>query len=284
MTQAETQLKAADGAVAARLPETYQWLLVPVQATPQAPLSWEAVRLTGQDALAPRASKKLRSEELLIAALGATRLRMEMDKVPLWRGNHVSVSQLAQDFASYLYLPRLRQPMVLAEAARVGISLLTWEQDGFAYAESYDEVGQRYRGLRCNTGVMLTPDDKGLLVKPEAARAQLDQQVPPPPGPGPQPDPGPGPGPGPVPEPGPNKVRPKRYFGTVQLDSERVGRDAGQIASEVIAHLTGLVGAKVSVTLEITAEIPEGAPEHVVRIVTENARTLKFGPQGFEAE
>lgn len=286
VTQAETQLKAADGAVAARLPETYQWLLVPVQATPQAPLSWEAVRLTGQDALAPRASKKLRSEELLIAALGATRLRMEMDKVPLWRGNHVSVSQLTQDFASYLYLPRLRQPMVLAEAARVGISLLTWEQDGFAYAESYDEVGQRYRGLRCNTGVMLTPDDKGLLVKPEAARAQLDQQVPPPPGPGPQPDPGPGPGPGPGPdpEPGPNKVRPKRYFGTVQLDSERVGRDAGQIASEVIAHLTGLVGAKVSVTLEITAEIPDGAPEHVVRIVTENARTLRFGPQGFEAE
>jgi len=108
VSQAETQLKAADGAVAARLPEIYQWLLVPVQASPQAPLSWEAIRLTGQDALAPRASKKLRSDELLISALGATRLRMEMDKVPLWRGDHVSVLQLAQDFASYLYLPRLR--------------------------------------------------------------------------------------------------------------------------------------------------------------------------------
>ena len=33
--QAETQKTAADGAVTARLPETYQWLLVPVQATPQ---------------------------------------------------------------------------------------------------------------------------------------------------------------------------------------------------------------------------------------------------------
>ena len=33
--QAETQKLAADGTVTARLPETYQWLLVPVQATPQ---------------------------------------------------------------------------------------------------------------------------------------------------------------------------------------------------------------------------------------------------------
>lgn len=33
--QAETQKSAADGAVTARLPETYQWLLVPVQTTPQ---------------------------------------------------------------------------------------------------------------------------------------------------------------------------------------------------------------------------------------------------------
>src|SRR6266581_3029178 len=34
--QAETQKAAADGAVTARIPETYQWLLVPVQTTPQA--------------------------------------------------------------------------------------------------------------------------------------------------------------------------------------------------------------------------------------------------------
>jgi hypothetical protein len=36
--QADTQRTAADGAVTARLPETYQWLLVPTQASPQAPV------------------------------------------------------------------------------------------------------------------------------------------------------------------------------------------------------------------------------------------------------
>ena len=35
VTQAETQKSAAEGAVTARLPETWQWLLVPVQSTPQ---------------------------------------------------------------------------------------------------------------------------------------------------------------------------------------------------------------------------------------------------------
>jgi hypothetical protein len=40
----------------------------------------------------------------------------------------------------------------------------------------------------------------------------------------------------------------------------------------------------VTVTLEIEATVPDGTPEHVVRIVTENSRTLRFTSQGFETE
>ena len=76
----------------------------------------------------------------------------------------------------------------------------------------------------------------------------------------------------------------RRFYGSVVLDSTRVGRDAGRIAEEVIAHLASLPGAEVRVTLEIDASIPDGASENVVRTVTENARTLKFGSQGFETE
>ena len=46
----------------------------------------------------------------------------------------------------------------------------------------------------------------------------------------------------------------------------------------------GLVGADVTVTLEIHAEVPSGAADTVVRIVTENCRTLKFSDHGFESE
>lgn len=79
-------------------------------------------------------------------------------------------------------------------------------------------------------------------------------------------------------------LKPRRFHGTVALDATRVGRDAGKIAEEVIAHLAGLVGAKVTVTIEVSAEIPDGAPEQVVRTVTENSKTLKFTSHGFEIE
>ena len=77
---------------------------------------------------------------------------------------------------------------------------------------------------------------------------------------------------------------PKRFHGTVTLDSTRVGRDAGKIAEEVIAHLVGMPGSNVNITLEIEAKIPGGAPDNIVRTVTENSRTLKFTSHGFEKE
>lgn len=290
--QAETQKGAADGAVTARLPETYQWLLVPVQQNPKAAVEWQALKLTGQDALAARASKKLRSEELLLTAFASTRLRMELDRVPLWRGDHVAVKQLVEDFARYLYLPRLKDSSVLLGAIQEGVGLLTWEQDSFAYADSYDDGAERYRGLRGGQVVLaIDADSSVLLVKPDVARRQLDaeQVVAPTPG-----DKAPlspegvdtgGTGVSGEPAaPAPATLRLTRYHGTVTLDPARVGRDAGRIAEEVIAHLTGLVGSAVTVTLEIQAEIPSGAPDHVVRTVTENGRTLKFTSQGFEKE
>ena len=292
--QAEIQKEAASSAVTVRLPEAYQWLLVPGQSRPDAPIEWLAMRLSGQDSLAARASKKLKGDELLVTGFAASRLRMELDRVPLWRGDHVSIKQIVEDFARYLYLPRVGDQTVLLKSMSGGVALLTWEHDAFAYADSFDDEAKRYRGLRGGQLVSLPDADApGLLVKPDVARRQLDAEKPPPGGggeavrsgtEGEDPAPGGGPGPG-VPPPGmPTATQPVRFHGTVPLDSTRVGRDASRIADEVISHLSGLVGAKVTVTLEIEAEVPSGAPEHVVRTVTENSRTLKFTNQGFEKE
>ena len=38
----------------------------------------------------------------------------------------------------------------------------------------------------------------------------------------------------------------------------------------------------MTMTVEIEAEIPSGAPDNVVRMVTENCRTLKFENSGFK--
>ena len=295
--QAEIQRVAADSTVTARLPETYLWLLAPTQATPQSAVTWQATRLSGPDALAVRASRKLRHEELLVTALAASRLRMELDRVPLWRQNHVAIRQLVDDFARYLYLPRLKDPAVLIAAIRDGFGLLTWQQDSFAYAESYDEVAARYRGLRVGQQVFVSEHDTGLLVRPSVARQQIDAETPPP---APAAIPGPSglaptasaPGAAPTPvtaaPPDAQKPvrppRPTRYYGSVALDPARVGRDASLIADEVITHLVGLIGSNVRVTLEIEADIPAGAPDNVVRTVTENSQTLKFTSHGFEVE
>ena len=293
--QAESQRTAADSAVAARIGETYQWLLVPVQPTPQSNVEWQAIRLAGQGPLAERASRRMRNDELLVTTFAGTRLRMELDRIPLWRGDHVEVRQLVDDFARYSYLPRLKDPSVLLEAIRNGLALMTWEHDSFAYADGYDDGPGRYRGLQSGPRAALADDDPGLVVHPQVARRQMDAETVPPATPTegggtttyvqepsrygevretPASDPL-------APTPQPSA---RRYHGSVKLDPTRVGRDASQVADEVIAHLAGLLGADVKLTLEIEANIPDGAPEQVVRIVTENSRTLSFDDSGFETE
>ncbi len=292
--QAESQKTAADSAVGARIGETYQWLLVPVQLTPQSNVEWQGIRLAGQGHLAERASRRMRNDELLVTTFAGTRLRMELDRIPLWRGEYVAVRQLVDDFARYSYLPRLKDPSVLLEAIRNGLALMTWEQDSFAYADGYDDSVGRYRGLQSGPRGALADDDSGLVIHPQVARRQMDSETAPPatptegsgttyvqePSRGGEvretPDPNP-----PAPPPRPSA---RRYHGSVKLDPTRVGRDASQVADEVIAHLAGLLGADVKLTLEIEANIPDGAPEQVVRIVTENSRTLEFDDSGFETE
>lgn len=292
--QAETQKQAIDVTVMARIPEAYQWLLVPEQGKPQSQVKWESVRLTGNDSLTARASKRLRSDDRLVTLLGPTILRKHLDDVPLWRGNHVPVRQLMDDFAKYIYLPRLAGPEVLVQAIKSGTEFLTWQTDAFAYAESYDEATGRYRGLQYGKLVIVTTDSTGVLVKPQVALEQVEAETRGKPvetttlrKPGdesPQPLMGTTSSLADNPERTLEQKRPRRFHGTVVLDPTRVGRDAGRIAEEVIAHLAGQVGADVTVTLEIEATLPDGATEQIVRTVTENSRTLKFSNHGFERE
>ncbi len=290
---AKNQRDNANTTVNARIPETYQWLIVPTQPKSQDPVQWQSFRLQGQEALAVRASRKLKNDELLVTKLAASRLRLELDNVPLWRGECVPVKQLAEDFARYLYLPRLRNSQVLVDALHEGVALLSWQQDSFAYADSFDDAAKRFRGLRFGQHVPMGQDElSGVLVKPAAAMLQFQAE---------QaataavvtgtlsPQPGEPAQPGQTPTATPSgqpavATKPKRFYGSVQLNAQRVGRDAGKIAEEIVQHLALQTGATVEVTLEITAQMPEGAPDNIVRVVTENARTLKFTAQSFEKE
>ena len=217
-----------------------------------------------------------------------------MDKIPLWRGDHVSVKQLADDFAQFCYLPRLKDTDVLLGAIQNGVSAMLWRNDTFAYADSYDDEAKRYRGLVCGRQMsIMSSSMSGLVVRSNVAEKQMNAEIAPKPttneSPGSSISKEAGDTSGPVSDTGksdaPAKTNlPKRFYGTVSLDPARTGRDAGRIAEEIITHLVALNGAGVKVTLEIEADIPSGVPDNVVRTVTENSRTLKFTSQGFEKE
>jgi len=298
--QARAKCRDAEDTVKQRIPETYCWTLVPVQPDPQGNLDWQEVRLQGQDPLAVRASKRLRNEHLY-TQFAPTLLRLELDRVPLWRGDHVSVKQLWDDFAQYLYLPRLKDGDLLLQCIREGAAMLTWESETFAYAEAWDEQRGRYLGLRAGSTGSVIADGSSLVVKPEAARRQLEADAA-------QRQSGTGPEYG-EPALAGEQVRVAnggvqmaqagdttasttdtvsapvvlgRFHGSVALDATRIGRDAGRIAEEIVQHLSTLPGARVNIALEIQVEIPDGVPENVVRTVTENCRTLRFNTYGFE--
>ncbi|WKX63203.1 Swt1 family HEPN domain-containing protein [Microcystis aeruginosa PCC 7806] len=297
--QAITKRDQADKEVSLILNQTYQWLLVPEQPEPQGGIQWTDNRIPGDDSPIDRASRKLVHEGQLITHYSGDNLRMDALDKYLWRStNHIDIKRLWEYLAQYLYLPRLKNPDVLLQAVREGVRS-TLVEENFGYAEGWDEAKQRYTGLVILRDINPSISSHSLLVKPDVAMGQLEAEKPANPPTAAETDS--------VISSDPDRPlyltsgvrltakespddlvekKPvlRRFYGIVSIDPLRINRDAPAIANEIIQHLTRLSGARVKVTLEIEAEIPDGAPDDVVRTVTENCRTLKFNNQSFEPE
>jgi predicted AAA+ superfamily ATPase len=283
ITQTETKLSQGAETVRQRINETYVWLLTPKQTPGEPDIKITTAKFEGQGTLAERVTRKAERDNIVIAVYGASNLRLELDRIPLWRGDHVSVAEVGEDFATYAYLPRLRDVTVLLRAVADGPAVLDISRDGFGYAESYDEKEKRYRGLIIGTAVNNpVADGRSVLVKPEIAVAQEAEH---------QPSAGADGGdstsasgdsgstsPGGT-EPVPKK--PTHFYGRKTVNAARLGRDAGEIANELVAHLVALTDVDVEVTLEVNASSAE-FDDNVVRIVTENAMALRFDTAEFE--
>ncbi|HWP41676.1 MAG TPA: hypothetical protein VNO14_00475, partial [Blastocatellia bacterium] len=293
-SEAERGLERSNETVSTRLNESYCWLLVPTQEGAN-PMEWEAARIPGgQENPIAKATKKVGSSAQLITKWSPALLRMELDRW-LWRDEpHISLKWVWECLTTYIYLPRLRDVDVLIATIREGVR----SQDYFGYATSVSEKG-RYQGLQFGSaGGTIYLDDQSVLVKPDVAKSQLETEATAPLQAGgttgstvstevesSAPESG---GPYKAPTTSPLEplapTLPKRFYGSVELEAKRMARDAGQIAEEVIQHLAGIVGSDIEVILEIHALVPEGVPANVVRVVTENCRTLKFKSYGFEED
>jgi hypothetical protein len=273
-----------------QLDAAYQWALSPHQQG-TGPLEWETVLLKGNDlgstgGLVQRVSYRLQSQELLITSWSPIHLRRELDQY-LWKDGqpHISLKQLWEYFATYLYLPRLKDKEVLLSTIKAGVAT----RDFFGYATGIKEVEgsevPEYLGLTFGgipPGVYY--DESSIIVRPEVAAKSMKKaetevevagqkvtqietgEI----------------GKGVKKKGEVTVIAPKRFYGTIRLNPMRMASEAGAIGQEVVQHLQALLGADVQITLDIEVDVPDGIPDHVVRIVSENAKTLKFENFGFE--
>ena len=282
--QAEGKRKSGLDTIKLRLPETFVWILTPYQEVGCSDVQWDESKMNGsnQEAYLSRVLKKLTSQSQLYNDFASSELRINLDRIPLWRGDNVSVRQLREDFAKYLYLPKLSSAHLLQQAIESGLSLVSWQKDSFAYAESFDEENGRYRGLTAGTSVMISLDGYGLLVKPDIAEAEAKKAADAANPTTPYPATGSGSGKTTANEEDPKTAKRTRFIGHVETDSTRFFRSTDDIEKEILKHLNLATGTKVKITIHIEATNHEGFSQDTERTLKENGRTLGFGNVEFD--
>jgi hypothetical protein len=279
--QAQNEWETARGVLPRTARECYQWLLCPTQNSPTDPKpSVEAFPLnTGGKSVGSELERVCAEHELVITTWSPVHLRDQLKELYGKDGKTAAGARAFwEDTLRYLYLPRLKGRDVLAQAIRAGAN----SRDDFGTA--YGQTGETFEGFQlANPNVPL--NDTLLLIEPGAARAYeaAHRPVTPPPD-SHQPTPTPsGTGP-PTPTP-PQPVtptpiapppRPRSYHGTADVPAAAAKMRLVQLAEEVVSLLCSDPHASVKVTVELSADFPEGASDQTKRAVTENANSMGF--------
>ena len=220
--------------------------------------------------------EKARADGVVLEKLGPDTLWLKLR--PLWAEDrpHIAISEIADWFASYVYLPKVRDRVVVETSIREAIGKF---DAAFGYAERFDASKGVYEGLiYAKTAPEFFSRDS-LLVRADVAKGQLataPAQAPIAPGGGAVPSTPSSPSDtGPSPQP-PSK--PRRFYGSVEIDMNRPVKSFDTILNSVVMELQRSPGAKVKLTLEIEVEAPSGFNDTDVGVVRDNTKQLKFSP------
>ena len=224
---------------------------------------------------------KVSADGAVIAEMGPANLAQSLEPVWPQDTNHITIEKIRDWFASYVYLPRLRDEVALDGAVRRLVAALA---SPYVYAASFDESANTYDGgLEGEIGP-LTELATGLLVRREALQtagsdgeqevtrdAQQHTTV------------------------GKTGVRdkeqavvdsyPKRFYASIPIESDRAGLEVARIMDGLLVELTRTDGSELKLTLEIEGtSAREGYPKDVVDTVKANARDLKLDAESFGFE
>jgi hypothetical protein len=294
MNSARSEKEEAFHQIQARIPETYRWLLIPEQQDPQSQITIEEYTIKGDKAIAQKAAEYMHRIEQLIPVMDGPRLRLEIDQIPLWKNNTVSLNALVEYFSRYVYLPRIASRDTIIHAIEDGVSNITWNADTFAIASGYNKETGKFSNLKAGEQINVASMPEALLVQPKIAQDQIDKEkaekkIESAAGEGEESEQN---------ETGtgkststknekvgvkPEQTKKKRFYGTVDLDPFAPSGKMGTIVEELLVHLT-TSNASVKVHLEIEADSTEGFSEETINTVMENAQTLGFEQKGFEEE
>ncbi len=295
--QAETKFKETDDQVESQIKETFTMVLTPLGKAGTSDINWQTTRVSPsskEGSLPARVSKKLESEEKLIAAYSGVRVKMDLDRFKLWseRGD-LQVRMLWETYARYPYMPRLGSLKILLDAVSDGPASLVWKEETFAYAEAWDDQRETWAGVSAGSGAKA--NISGFVVKGE--RAPLPGEA----GGAPEAeDPGEAEAApegeedraGAEQEPAPSgldgqqtlvlpqKPKPTRFYAQFSLDPDPL-RCVEEL-SKILKHVTSHLGSDAELSLEINASQSEGYDDSTQRVVSENAKQL--GANGAEFE
>lgn len=271
--QAKSKFKETDQTVNSRIELAFEYILTPRQTMGTDEIEWLEIKNSGKGPLPERVAARLKSDEKLINSYSGERVRMDLDKVPLLWGERgdITLADLWAAYANFPYLPRLADFSVLSTAVSNGVAKISWETDTFAYAEAWDEESKTWKGIVRGAQIE-NPSRSGLLLRPDVVPPPAVEPPPPPPPPnGNGPDRPPKGDHPPVP-------KPQSFYAVFHLDPVRGIRQLSDIMESVTNHL----GDKVTLTLEIRAENPDGFDERTRRTVEENTSQLNAKDYDFE--
>jgi hypothetical protein len=280
LKQANTKVSETDETVKQRVFETFQHVLVPEQSPGTKDIRWHQTKPSGTGSLPDRVAKKLESEERLITKYGGTRVRMDLDRIPLWgERKDITVEKLWAAYCQFPYLPRLANVEVLNNAISDGVSQMVWQQETFAYADGHD--GTKWVGLRTEEHVAARPS--GLVVHPEAAQAQISTPIPKVPTPDDEDETTSGDKGNPQPGKGGKKTSElaRSYVGSFPLPQVRAIKQLESILQNVVDQLAKAPNAKITIQLEVSAE-SAGFTDSIERTVKENANQLNATTNSFD--
>ena len=282
--QAKGELKKAVDVLPGVARECFKWLLCPSQGNPQEKTSVEVAPLnTSGEGVGKEVERICLDQEWVIKTWSPIHLRAKLKEI-YWKADKLTkkASEFWEETLRYIYLPRLKDRGVLAQAIVKGAST-----DDF-FGTAYGEHEGKFDGFKLgDANVQL--DDTLLLIEPGAAKAYAEAQRPvivrpvegtevQPPGIR-RPDDKPPIGPDPITAPSkplPVAVPMKSFHGSADVAPATAKVRLVQIADEIIALLAADPNAEVKVRIEIEANFVKGVPDQTKRAISENARTLNF--------